>query len=57
MVLSVVLASYPVPYTQNPTNIIFIYLLGAVIVIIYFAMFQYLLMQYRFQTANQNLGG
>ncbi len=55
MVLSVVLASYPVPYTQNPTNIIFIYLLGAVIVIIYFAMFQYLLMQYRFQTANQNL--
>ena len=55
MVLSVALASYPIPYTQNPTNIIFIYLLGAVIVIIYFAIFQYLSIQYHFQMAKQNL--
>ena len=55
MVLSVALASYPVPYTQNQTGVMFVYLLGAVIVIIYFALFQYLFIQYRFQTAKQNL--
>lgn len=55
MVLAVALASYPVPYTQNPTGVVFIYLLGIVIVILYFAMFQYLFMQYRFQNARQNL--
>lgn len=55
MVLSVALASYPVPYTQNPTNVIFIYLLGAVIVILYFALFQYLFIQYHFQTAKLNM--
>jgi len=55
MVLSVALASYPKPYTQNPVNVIFIYLLGAVIVIIYFSVFQYLFMQYRLQMAKQNM--
>lgn len=55
MVLSVALAAYPVPYTENPTGVFFIYLLGAVIVIIYFSIFQYLFMQYRFQTAKQNM--
>lgn len=55
MILSVALASYPVPYTQNPTNVIFIYLLGTVIVIIYFALFQYLFIQYRFQTTKLNM--
>lgn len=55
MVLSVALAAYPVPYTENPTGVFFIYLLGVVIVIIYFSIFQYLFMQYRFQTAKQNM--
>jgi len=55
MVLSVALASYPAPYTQNPTNVVFIYLLWAVIVIIYFSIFQYLFMQYRLQMAKQNM--
>lgn len=55
MVLSVALAAYPVPYTQNPENVIFIYLLGAVIVIIYFSIFQYLFIQYRLQMTKQNL--
>lgn len=55
MVLSVALAAYPVPYTENPTGVFFIYLLGAVIVIIYFSIFQYLFMQYRFQAAKQNM--
>ncbi len=55
MALSVALASYPVPYTQNPANVIFIYLLGAVIVIIYFSIFQYLFMQYRLQMTKHNM--
>lgn len=55
MVLSVALAGYPAPYTENPTGIFFIYLLGAVILIIYFSVFQYLFMQYRFQTTKQNM--
>ncbi len=55
LVLSVALASYPVRYTENPTGVIFLYLLGAVIIILYFSIFQYLFMQYRFQTAKQNI--
>lgn len=55
MVLSVALASYPIPYTENPPGVILIYLLGGVIVIIYFSVFQYLLMQYHFQTAKHNM--
>lgn len=55
MALSVTLASYPVPYTENPTGVLFIYLLGGVIIIIYFSIFQYLFMQYRFQTTKQNM--
>ena len=55
MVFSVALASYPVSYFENPSSIIFIYLLGAVVIIIYFSVFQYLFMQYRFQTTKQNI--
>lgn len=55
MIFSVALAAYPVPYTENPTNIIFIYLLGAVIIIIYFSIFQYLFTQYSFQMTKQDL--
>lgn len=54
-VFLITLASYPLPYTENPTGVIFIYLMGIVIVIIYFAIFQYLIMQHRYQTAKHDL--
>ncbi|MDE5866246.1 MAG: GHKL domain-containing protein, partial [Lachnospiraceae bacterium] len=49
------LISYPVHYTENPTGVVFIYLLGAVSTIIYFSIFQYLSMQYHFQTTEHNM--
>ncbi len=55
IILSVTLATYPIPYVENPTGVIFIYLLGAVIVIIYFSIFQYLFIQYHFQATRQNM--
>jgi len=55
MVFSVALATYPIRYTENTTGVIFIYLLGGVIIILYFSIFQYLFIQYRFQTANHNI--
>lgn len=55
MILAVAIASFPVHFTQNPTGIMLIYLLGAVIIIIYFAIFQFLFMQYRFQTTRQDM--
>lgn len=54
-VFSVALATYPVPYTENPSGVFFLYLLGAVIIMIYFSVFQYLFTQYRFQTTKQNM--
>lgn len=54
IVLVVVIAAYPTHYINSPSAIFLIYLLGAVIVIIYFAVFQYLFMQYRFQMSNHN---
>ena len=55
LVLTVVLVTYPIHYMGNPTRIIYIYLLGLVIIILYFSIFQYLFMQYRFQTARYNI--
>lgn len=52
--LSVTIAFYPKPYTQSPSSVVLIYLLGAVILIIYFAIFQYLSMQYQFQITRYN---
>ncbi len=54
MVYAVALASYPVRYTENPTGVVLIYLLGVVIIILYFFIFQYLSMQSRYQTAAHN---
>lgn len=54
MLFSVFLAVYPEHYINNPTAIMHIYLLGAVIIIIYFAVFQNLYTQYRFQLTNRN---
>ncbi|MDE6662612.1 MAG: GHKL domain-containing protein [Lachnospiraceae bacterium] len=53
--LAAALVSYPVHFTENPTGVVFIYLLGAVAIIIYFSIFQYLSIQYRFQTTRQNM--
>lgn len=55
LVISIVLATYPTSFARNPTGVIFVYLLGIVIVIIYFAVFEFLFMQYRFQTTKQDL--
>ena len=48
------LALYPVHYTQNPAFPLLFYLAGAVIAIIYFAVFQYLQTQYQYQTDEQS---
>ena len=48
------LALYPVHYTQNPSFIPLFYLSGIVIVIIYYAMFQYLQTQYQYRIDEQN---
>lgn len=55
LVFFAVLATYPVPFLENPTGIMFLYVLGAVTIIIYFSIFQYLFIQYRFQTTQQNM--
>ena len=49
-----VLVLYPVHYTQNPAFILLFYLTGAVILIIYYAVFQYLWTQYQYQMDKQN---
>lgn len=54
-VLAVVLGSYPVHFTESSLSIVLIYLLGSVIIIIYFAIFQFLLMQYRFQSTRHDM--
>ncbi|MEI3229242.1 MAG: ATP-binding protein [Lachnospiraceae bacterium] len=49
-----VLALYPVHYTQNPSFVVLFYLTGAVILIIYYTVFQYLWTQYQYQMDVQN---
>ena len=49
------LALYPAHYTQNPSFVILFYLTGAVILIIYYAVFQYLLTQYQYQLDKRNV--
>ena len=48
------LALYPVHYTQNPAFPLLFCLSGAVIAIIYYAVFQYLRTQYQYQMDEQN---
>ncbi len=55
LVLAAALISYPVRYTENPTGVFFFYLLGLVSIVFYVSIYQYLFMQYRFQTANHNI--
>ena len=49
-----VLVLYPVHYTQNPSFVILFYMTGSVILIIYYAVFQYLRTQYQYQMDEQN---
>lgn len=46
---------YPLHYTQNQSFTIIFYLLGLVILIIYYAIFQYLRTQYQYRMDEQNL--
>ena len=48
------LALYPVHYTHNPAFPLLFFLSGAVIAIIYYAVFQYLRTQYQYQMDEQN---
>lgn len=52
LVLAAAIASCPTHFTSNPSGAFLLYLLGAVIVVIYFSVFQYLSIQYRFQLTN-----
>lgn len=54
LLLVMVLILYPTHYTQNPSFAILFYLSGAVILIIYYAVFQYLQTQYQYQMDEQN---
>lgn len=49
-----VLVLHPVHYTQNPSFVILFYMTGSVILIIYYAVFQYLRTQYEYQMDEQN---
>ena len=53
LLLVMVLILYPTHYTQNPSFAILFYLSGAVILIIYYAVFQYLQTQYQYQMDEQ----
>lgn len=52
LIFAAVLVSYPAPYTSS--GLLLFYLFGIAIVVIYFAIFQYLAMQYRLQMTKQN---
>lgn len=54
IILSVTVALYPEHYTKRPLSIVTIYLLGAVIVAVYFSIGRYLSMQYGRLQSEQN---
>lgn len=53
-ILSMAVILYPAHYTQNPSSLLLFYLLGVVILIIYYAIFQYLWTQYKYRIEEQN---
>ena len=53
-ILALAVGLYPAHYTQNPSFILLFYLLGIVILIIYYAIFQYLWTQYKYQMDEHN---
>lgn len=53
-ILAMAVILYPEHYTQNPSALVIFYLLGFVILIIYYAIFQYFWMQYNYQVEEQN---
>lgn len=54
-IFAVMLALYPEHYTKRPASVILIYLLGAIIAIIYAAIYSYLSMQYHRLSTEQNI--
>lgn len=54
IILAVTLAVYPEHYTRRPTGFLMVYLLGAVIVILYAAIGSYLFLLYHRQSAERN---
>lgn len=54
IVLSVTTALYPEHYTKRPLSVITLYLLGAVIIAVYFSIGSYLSLQYRRLRSKQN---
>ena len=54
IILSVTVALYPEHYTKRPLSIVTIYLLGAVIIAVYFSIGSYLSMQYGRLQSEQN---
>lgn len=54
IILAVALAFYPEHYVNRPTSVVMIYLLGAVIIVLYTAIGVYLSMQHHRQTMEQN---
>ncbi|MBP3477801.1 MAG: sensor histidine kinase [Lachnospiraceae bacterium] len=52
--LAFVVGVYPLHYTQNPSFPLIFYILGAVILIIYYAIFQNLWTQYQYRMEEQN---
>ncbi len=53
-ILIMVLALYPAHYTQNGSFSVLFALSGAVLLIIYYAVFQYLILQYRYRMEEQD---
>lgn len=53
-ILAMVIEFYPAHYTKNASSIVLFCLLGMVILIIYYAIFQYLWTQYHYQMEKQN---
>lgn len=53
-ILTMVLALYPAHYTQNESFPVLFALSGAVLLIIYYAVFQYLRLQYRYRMEEQD---
>ncbi len=54
IILSVTIGQFPTNYTKTPSSIVLIYLLGGVIIIIYYAILKYLWTQYHLSMKEHN---
>lgn len=53
-IITIAIVLYPTHYTQNPSFLLHFYLLGIVVLIIYYAIFQYMRTQYKYQIEEQS---